>query len=57
MSNEKNKVPSYVVKQWTGKDPPRVTPPEEWLKQENVKKYDVIEYSFKVIKRHKAEKE
>ena len=37
---------------WTGEKPPRVQPPEAWIEQEDVKRYDVIEYSFRVIKRH-----
>ena len=50
---KKEKVPNYVVKQWTGDRPPRVQPSEEWIESNNVKKYDVIEYSFRVVRRHK----
>ena len=49
---KKKKVPNYVVKQWLGDAPPRVQPTDEWIKANNVKKYDVIEYSWKVVRRH-----
>ena len=49
----KEKVPNYVVIQWTGDKAPRVQPPQEWIEQEGVKKYDTIKYSFEIIHRHK----
>jgi hypothetical protein len=50
---EKKKVPNYVISQWTGDNPPRVQPPEAWIEQEGVTKYDTIKFSFEVVLRHK----
>ena len=54
---KKKKVPNYVVKQWTGDRPPRVQPTDEWITENNVKKYDVIEYSWKLVRRHEEREE
>ena len=54
---KKEKVPNYVIVQWTGDKPPRVQPPEAWVEQEGVKKYDTIKYSFEVILKHEDTEE
>ena len=52
MKEKKEKVPDYVISQWTANRPPRVQPPEAWIKANNVKKYDTIKFTFEVVLRH-----
>ena len=54
---KKEKVPNYVISQWTADRPPRVQPPEAWIKANNVKKYDTIKFSFEVVLRHEDTEE
>lgn len=52
---EKKEVPDYVIVQWTGKNPPRIHTPPEWIKKVKAKKYDTFKVTFEVILRHDEE--
>ena len=44
------KPPNHIVKRWDGDKPPRINIPEDWLKANNVKKYDYIKVTFEKVK-------
>lgn len=44
------KPPNHIIKRWEGEQAPRVKVPEDWLKANNVKKYDYIKITFEKVK-------
>lgn len=54
MTEKKNKekVPNYIVIQWTGESPPRIHIPAKWIKQKKGKRYDTFKVTFEILDRH-----
>jgi len=50
MANMTEKPPNHIIKRWEGEQAPRIKVPEDWLKANNVKKYDYIKITFEKVK-------